>query len=457
MTKNLEAAAAAIVEAGAAEMHLDDLMAAIAECFRRWEPRVTARKYVRALMSDLPRKNCWTIAEHAGDSSPGKIQHLLERAKWNTLEVMAAVRAFVCDRLDDGGAVAILDESGQCKKGTATVGVKRQYVGCAGRVENAINVVYCSFATQAGHALVGARPYLPREWADDADRRRAAGVPKELEFATKPELGRQLLADLHAEDRLPPWVTGDEVYGRDPRLRAWLEHPDVNTGYVLGIAVSTRVTLTPGKLAVRADSVLKTLIASDWVIDSCGAGSKGERRYAWAWIGTASPRHHLLIRRSLTPNAKGVREIAFYLCFVPEGRPATLRSLIKVAGRRWPVEEDFQVGKDAFGLDHSQVRTYTAVLRHLVLSMAALAVCAVTAADARTRNGGPPPPPASPDDAPPADPGLIHLTVAEVKRLVNLLTCNWHGLDHHLHWHLWRRRHQARARWFHQRARLARR
>lgn len=330
------------------------------------------------------------------------------------------------------------------------------YVGCAGRVENAINVVYCSFATVAGHALVGARPYLPAEWAADAERRQAAGVPDELEFATKPELGRQILADLHAEGRLPGWVTGDEVYGRDPHLRAWLESPEVSTAYVLGISTSTRIALTPGKPAVRADSVLKMLIATDWVIDSCGAGSKGERRYAWAWIGTADPRRHLLIRRSLVPNEKGIREVAFYLCFVPEGRPATLRLLIRVAGRRWPVEEDFQVGKDAFGLDQSQVRTYPALLRHLVLAMAALAVVAVTAAHARTTSSLPPTP-ATPDTAPPADPGLTPLTVAEIKRLINLFTRSWHSLEHHLRWHIWRRRHQARARWFHHRARLKRR
>jgi hypothetical protein len=141
----------------------------------------------------------------------------------------------------------------------------------------------------------------------------------------------------------------------------------------------------------------------------------------------------------------------------PRRTPPTLRTLIVIAGRRWPVEEDFQTGKDAFGLDHSQVRTYPALLRHLVLTMAALAVCAITAARARTPTGSTPPPPTSPNDIPPADPGLIPLTVAEVKRLVNLLTRSWHGLEHHLRWHTWRRRHQARARWFHQRARLTRR
>ena len=445
-----------MVEAGAVGGHLDDLMARMALCFRRWEPRASAKKYIGALMSDLPRKNCWTIAEHAGDTTPGKMQHLLEAAKWDTMGAMAAVRAFVCEHLDDGEAVAILDESGQEKKGTATIGVKRQYVGCAGRVSNAINIVYCSFAAKAGHALVGARLYLPAEQAADPDLRARAGVPEQVAFATKPELGRQILAELHTEGRLPPWMTGDEVYGRDPSLRSWLESDQVNTGYVLGISKSTPIAFTPAGTA-RADSALKTLMASDWVIDSCGAGSKGDRRYAWAWIATAHPRRHLLIRRSLVPNEKGIREVAFYLCFVPEGRPATLRTLILVAGRRWPVEEDFQTGKDTFGLDHSQVRTYPALIRHLVLSIAALAVCAITAARSRATTSTTPPPPTKPDDLPPADPGLIPLTVTEIKRLVNLLTRSWHSLEHHLHWHIWRRRHQARARWFHQRTRLAHR
>jgi SRSO17 transposase len=146
---DLGAAAAAIVEAEAVGGRLDDLMAAMAGCFRRWEPRVQARK------------NCWAIAEHAGDATPGRMQHLLERAKWDTMGAMGAVRGFVCERLGDGDAVAILDESGQEKKGTATIGVKRKYVGCAGRISNAINVVYCSFATTTGHALVSARLYLP--------------------------------------------------------------------------------------------------------------------------------------------------------------------------------------------------------------------------------------------------------------------------------------------------------
>ena len=180
------------------------------------------------------------------------------------------------------------------------------------------------------------------------------------------------------------------------------------------------------------------------------AGSKGERRYAWAWIATTSPRHYLLIRQHL-----GTGELAFHYCYVPEGHPVTVMTLVRVACLRWPVEEGFEFGKDHFGLDHSQVRLYTALSRHIVLTIAALALCAVTAAQAKAHT-----PtailPTTPKDQPPKDPGLIALTVAEVKRLFMLVTRRLLPEAHHLRWVWWRRRHQARARWFHHRARLRR-
>jgi hypothetical protein len=147
--------------------------------------------------------------------------------------------------------------------------------------------------------------------------------------------------------------------------------------------------------------------------------------------------------------------LAFHYCYAPEGRLVTVMTLVRVACLRWPVEEDFEFGKDHFGLDHSQVRLYTAYLRHVVLTMAALAVCAVTAAQAKT-SAPAPILPVTPDDQPPEDLGLIALTVAEVKRLFMLVTRRLLPEIHHLRWICWRRRHSARARWFHHRARLRR-
>jgi SRSO17 transposase len=437
--------------AGLARGHRAELLGRLAGVFARAEPAAQAGKYIDGLCDELPAKNGWTLAERAGDLTPDRMQRLLNHAVWDHQQAMARVRAFVVEHLADPDAVLVVDESGQEKSGNATVGVKRQYVGCAGKITNAINVVYATYTSAAGHATVAARLYLPAEWADDQRRRAAAKVPAHVGFATKPQLAVQILAELHAEGSLPPWLTGDEVYGQNPTLRAWCEHPDHQIGYVLGIPRSFLITLGCGT-RLRADQAVELVSADGWNYRSAGPGSKGQRDYAWAWIATASDAHSLLVRRSLSDPT----DLAFFYCYTPPGRSAPLPVLVHVAGRRWPVEEDFRTGKDHFGLDHSQVRLYTSLMRHLVLAIAALAICSVTAAATRQATNTLPPPPADPAEPPPADPGLIPLTVAEVKRLSNLLTRTFHDLAHHLRWTWWRRRHQARARWYHHRARLRR-
>jgi SRSO17 transposase len=289
------------------------------------------------LISDLPRKNGWSIAEHAGDATPDRTQRLLNHAAWDHEHAQGVVRRYVTEHLGDQPLrVAALDESGQEKSGAATAGVQRQYMGCAGRVANGVNTVYCSYATDSGHALVGAALYLPAGQCDDPERRAAMGVPDEVVFRTKPQLAQDILTEMIADKTMPPWTAGDEVYGRSGKLRKFLE--DNRIGYVMRVGCAFYVELShEPKTTMRADAALARFVA-DTAWQTCSVtGSKGERRYAWAWIATADPRRHLLIRRSLIPNAKGIREVAFYLCFAPEDRPATLRTLIRVAGRRWPV------------------------------------------------------------------------------------------------------------------------
>ena len=381
-------------------------------------------------MSDLPRKNSWTLAEHAGDRTPDRMQRLLNHAVWDTTAAMGVIRRFVAEHLAPpagGLAVAALDETGQEKKGSATAGVKRQYMGCAGQVANGVNTVHCSYATRGGHALVGARLYLPAEQLDDPDRRTALGIPTDVVFRTKPQLAIDIITDALADQTMPPWCAGDEVYGRSGQLRQHLQ--DHQIGYVLRVGCAFTIELNP-VTRLRADTLAATHLAADrhWQTVTV-PGSKGDRSYAWAWVGTTSPRHFLLIRRHhLT------RELAYHYCYVPPGRPVTLATLVAVACLRWPVEEDFEFGKDHFGLDHSQVRRYTALLRHTVLAMAALAVCAVTAADAATRHRPPAPLPTRSDQPPPPDPGLIPLTVAEIKRLFNLIIRRHLPEKHHRRW-----------------------
>jgi SRSO17 transposase len=448
-----EAAAAVMVEGESAVTNLGVVHAGLRSCFARVEPFEQARKYLVGLISDLPRKNGWTIAEHAGDRSPDRMQRLLNHAVWDHGRVQGVIRRFVVERL--GGQplrVAALDESGQEKQGTSTAGVKRQYMGCAGRVANGVNTVYCSYATPGGHALVGARVYVPAEQLDDADRRAMLGIDDDITFRTKPQLASDIVTEMIADATMPEWVVGDEVYGRSSQLRTFLH--DNGIGYVMRVGRAFPVELET-RHRMRADVVVDTYLTprkrgpSRW--QTCSVtGSKGERAYAWAWVATSSPHHFLLLRKHLHTG-----EVAYHYCHVPHTPSATLMTLVRVACLRWPVEEGFEFGKDRFGLDHSQVRLYIALTRHITLVMAALAVCAITAAEAKTCS---PEPllPSSPDDQPPHDPGLIALTVAEIKRLFILVTRQLRPETHHQHWVWWRRHHQARARWFHHRTRLRR-
>ena len=419
-----------------------------------------AGKYMAAVMSDLPERNGWSIARFCGDATPDRTQRLLNHAGWDTLGAMGVVRRFAVAGLDEaarrnrragGMAVGALDETGQEKHGTATAGVKRQYMGCAGRVANGINTVHLSYVRQGtGHALIGARQWIPREQAADPVTSLVTGLPDGLRFRTKGQLAITILADAYADGLAFDFICGDEVYGASTELREYLESR--GQAYVLRVASNFTLALAGGRKVTCAQAA-RTLLKGrrSWEVRSAGQGSKGQRWYAWAWIATASPRHCLLIRRHLTTG-----ELAFHYCHAPAGQLLTKTRLIRAAGLRWAAEEGFEFGKDCFGLDQCQARLYTAILRHIVLIMAALAVCAVTAALLRGRTGSEAPAPASPGQAPPAEPGMIPLTVPEIRRITAALTARPLPPPLIIHWDAWTRRHQARARWFHKRARLQR-
>jgi SRSO17 transposase len=412
---------------------LDELMGRVAGRFARVEPRRRAGAFLLGLLAGLPRVNCWTIAEHAGESTPDGMQHLLARASWDADGVRDDLRSYVVDHLGDPDAVLVVDETGDVKKGTGTVGVQRQYTGTAGRIENAQVGVYLVYAGAGGHAFIDRALYLPTSWTTDPERLAEAGVPAEVEFATKPALARKMISRALEAGTPARWVAGDEVYGADPQLRADLHQRRI--GYVLAVASNHRVTTEHG--SSPASTLARQLPARAWLRRSCGPGAKGHRNYHWAWLELADQQtpgcHWLLIRRNPRTG-----ELAFYRAYSP--RRVTLATLAGVAGRRWTIEESFQSGKELAGLDEHQVRRWTSWQRWSVLAMLAHAFLAVTAAieHARAR--------------PPA--GLIPLTLNEIRRLlIHLLARPAHDLTHALRWSLWRRRHQAHARACHYRAR----
>jgi hypothetical protein len=167
------------------------------------------------------------------------------------------------------------------------------------------------------------------------------GLPLDLRFRSKGQLAIDILAGAYGDGLRFDFICGDEVYGACTVLREFLEGR--GQAYVLRVASNFTVALTAGAALTCAEAARKLLGRKrDWEVRSAGTGSKGERWYAWAWLATASPWHSLLVRRHLKTS-----ELAFHYCYVPAGQLASKARLIRAAGLRWPVEESFELAKDA--------------------------------------------------------------------------------------------------------------
>jgi hypothetical protein len=335
-----EAAAAVRISAGLALRKRDELLGLLRPCFARTEPWLQAGKYVSALVSELPRVNGWSIARHGRDRTPDRTQRLLNHASWDTSAAMSVVRRFAARGLQEaarrgrrgGMVIGAIDETGQEKAGEATAGVKRQYLGCAGRVANGINTVHLAYVRdKTGHALIGARQWIPREHIEDPVKSLLMGLPLDLAFRTKGQLAIDICAAAYADGIRFDFACGDEVYGSCTQLREFFEAS--GQAYVLRVPSNFTLSLAAGTKLTCAQAVGRLLKDKRrWEVRSAGSGSKGERWYAWAWIATASPRHHLLVRRHLKTG-----ELAFHYCWVPGGQILTKARLIRAAGLRWPV------------------------------------------------------------------------------------------------------------------------
>jgi SRSO17 transposase len=324
---------AVVVDVAVAE--LDRVHVRIAGRFTRSEPRGRVREYVSGLVAGLERKNGWTLAERAGEAGPDGMQRLLRRADWDVDGVRDDVRAYVVEHLGDRAGVLIVDDTGFLKKGTRSAGVQRQYSGTAGRTENCQIGTFLAYASDVGHALIDRELYLPESWTADRDRCRAAGVPDEVEFATKPRQAMAMLARTFAAGVPFAWVTADEAYGQVKYLRFWLEEHDA--AHVLSTRRNDTLITTDGRQE-RAEDLLAALPARAWRRLSVGAGAHGPREYDWARVPIRicwrpGRGHWLLARRSI--NRPG--EIAYYVCYGP--RRATLVDLAWTAGARWRIEE----------------------------------------------------------------------------------------------------------------------
>ncbi len=444
----------------------------------------TALGYVTVL-SPGTRANCWAIAEAAGHEGWGRMQGLLRSYRWDWADLRAQLpglaAAWLPGRQEDltGPGIAI-DETAHIKAGDATACAAPQHAGCTGQVENCVTTVFSAYVTAGGQAWVDFDVYLPRRWAGDLPRRDAAGIPADLEFATKPQLAMNQLDRLAAAGLPAGWAAYDEVYGRSEPLRK--KTAKAGLAYVAIIPCDYLVPM-PSGTAIRADQAV-----ADAVFErrSCGNGSKGPRYSDWAMTATGIDGQYLLIRRLISrPD-----QYTFYLCWAPPGRPATMTYFIAIAGRRWPVEETFKTGKDVLGWDQCQARTFDAICRHTALAALAQlraaairgALCGaielpaadgqdahdssatsndgdITDADLQIPLGDAPVPTRGGQPCPPRI-APIRLSIAETARLTHLAAQYTAGLITRarlafaLRWSARRRQHQAAARWHHYNARL---
>jgi SRSO17 transposase len=413
--------------------------------------------YLQAILSDIPRKNGWQIAEHARQARPYGMQRLLSRAVWDEDGVRDDLRTLVSQALrplPDASAqasspsffpVLVIDESGFPKRGKHSAGVGPQYCGRTGRVENCQVGVFLSYVTACGHALIDRELYLPQDWCADLPRRQAAHIPESVTFATKPELAKRMVERAQMAGLPISWVVADTVYGHSPDLRIFLQEQ----GYAYALAVpsievvcvQTRVGLLLSDVASIAHQVLR---AHDWQRLSQSLGTKGERLFDWARLpvvhaGTVDGRHWLVVRRGLDDP----HELAYYLVFaLPD---TSLPMMVQAIGARWHIEEDLQASK-ALGLDQYEVRSYQGWYRHITLVLLASAfLLSITIQSYLT---------ASAQLEPTACSLLIPLTTSEARHLLaRLFFPAPTSAPLICHWSRFRRMHQYWAGYYHRRRR----
>jgi SRSO17 transposase len=376
--------AADIQEVQAWAAGLQALHARIAGRFARAEPRRRVLAYLRGLLGNVGRKNGWQLAEHAGERTPDGMQRLLSTADWDPDLVRDDLRAYVVEHLGDPAAVLVVDETGFLKKGTTSVGVQRQYSGTAGKVDNCQLGVFLAYASSRGRAFIDRELYLPESWTDDPARCRAARVPEQVEFRTKPQLA-QLMLERALDAGVPTsWVTADEVYGGSPTLRGWLE--DRGVWHVLAVKCTELLAVNrpAGSTRTSAEQLTAEVPAEQWIACSAGHGAKGRRLYDWTRLQLAAPATAGMARWLLVRRRRRDGELAFYACYGPAATP--LVGLVRVAGTRWAVEEGFEQAKGEVGLDHYEVRNWPGWYRHITLALLAHAFLAVTRARATSHD-----------------------------------------------------------------------
>ena len=360
---------------------LRDVKARIRPLFTQERVAGNAGLFLDGLLGDERRKTGWMRAEAAGDPGPWRQQAILGRGRWDADALRDIVRDYVVEHLADDHAVLVLDETGFLKQGKASCGVSRQYTGSAGKITNCQVGVFAAYVSRHGHAFIDRALYLPKSWTDDPARLKAAHVPDDVGFATKPRLAAGMIERALAASVPFAWVAADTVYGVGEVERVLRR---ASKGYVLGVTGDHLFQSwdKPKPVAGSASAIAEALQPSDWQRLSAGAGTKGPRLHDWAYLELADLEAEvfdaekpglwtrgLLIRRHIADG-----NLAFFTTWCPAGTP--IETLASVEGHRWAIEDSFETTKNELGLDHNESRSWHGWHRHVSLVMLGFAMMA---------------------------------------------------------------------------------
>ncbi|MEV4496294.1 IS701 family transposase [Micromonospora arborensis] len=353
----------------------------VGHVFARPEPRAVFHDLVEGLLSDLPKKNCWSLSERAGHSHPGRMQALLSRGAWSADALEAEVRSYVIEHLGDPDAMLVIREAQVIKRGDKSVGVKPQHCTVTNRIENCQVAVMLAYASTSGTAYIGHRLHLPRTWTADPARCRKAGIPESVGYASRSDQAVELLAE--AIDAAVPfsWVGLDDGYAQHPQVRDWCVQRALP--YIATVPATLqliRVGATRPAATTGPDQILRHIADSYW---RRRTDRTTGRSHDWALVGLGGSlrvggevpargfAQSLLVRRSVDEPD----DVAYFLAHARRRTPVPV--LIGAAERQWSSAQPDKRGDELIGLDQYQVRTWTAWHHTITTCMLAHAFRAV--------------------------------------------------------------------------------
>ncbi len=376
------------------EQFLDELnqyMELFKPAFQRVEQLQRSQTYVRGLLGNATRKNVERMALGLGEKTRS-LQYFVGQSAWAADPVISVHQGLVAETLGEADGVVLIDESSVVKQGTHSVGVAAQYCGSVGKVANGQVGVYLGYASRKGYSLVEGELFVPEVWFDDAhaEKRKVCGVPNELAFQTKPEIGLKLVEKAEKRGTLPfSWVAADELYGDAPAFRDGIEA--LGKWYFTEIKSTSPIWRIPPRVHVpkwkgrgrrptrlalcaanqhplQVQQLAKNLPKKDWVQATIKEGSQGPIVCDFAFVRVTESRGNLpaqelwlILRRNLDDPSV----IKYYFSNAPADTPR--REFVRLSGMRWPIETIFEEAKEEVGFDQYEMRSWLGWHHHMLL------------------------------------------------------------------------------------------